>query len=372
MNTARASAQSAINKRTKRLFALLLAGAFLVPFLLMVAPFFEALVLAAVFTGLLYPVYTRVLRRMKRESLAALVTTLLALLVVVLPLTVLIGVTAKEALKVSEVVAPLVDGNGDLRELAGVVPRWLPYREQALQRAGDVIKQTGTFVVDRLTKATQSTVIFLLNLFVMLYAMFSLFVHGPRLLAYLDRYTPLGGEDKREILKKGIAVTRATLKSLFVIGALQGTLGGIAFAMVGIQNPVFWGIVMAVASALPSIGTALIWIPAVVALYLRGEGAQALALCAWCAIVVSSLDNVLRPHLVGNDARMPDLIVLLSTLGGIAMFGVAGIIIGPVLAGLFLTSLDIVTAAFDRELKGGADTPPSLISGAAPVRRTAR
>jgi len=344
--------------RMRRTFALLLAAIFLVLFLGMVAPFFEALVLAAVFSGLLFPLYATLRRLLhKREALAALATTLIALLVVVLPLSVLVGVFAKEAVRVSEVVAPLVDGKNDLRDLSGVVPMWLPYRTQVLQRTSEVVKQTGTFVVERLTRATESTVIFLLNLFVMLYAMFSFFLRGPRFLAFLNEYTPLFDDDKREIAKKGLEVTRATLKSILIIGTLQGVLGGIAFAVVGIESPVFWGIVMAVASALPSVGTALIWAPAAAVLFLRGDTGHAIALTAWCALVVSSLDNLLRPRLVGNEAQMPDLIVLLSTLGGIAMFGATGIIIGPVVAGLFLTSIDIFTATFGRELRDGTGAP---------------
>jgi predicted PurR-regulated permease PerM len=344
--------------RMRRTFALLLAAIFLVLFLGMVAPFFEALVLAAVFSGLLFPLYATLRRLLhKREALAALATTLIALLVVVLPLSVLVGVFAKEAVRVSEVVAPLVDGKNDLRDLSGVVPMWLPYRTQVLQRTSEVVKQTGTFVVERLTRATESTVIFLLNLFVMLYAMFSFFLRGPRFLAFLNEYTPLFDDDKREIAKKGLEVTRATLKSILIIGTLQGVLGGLAFAVVGIEGPVFWGIVMAVASALPSVGTALIWAPAAAVLFLRGDTGHAIALTAWCALVVSSLDNLLRPRLVGNEAQMPDLIVLLSTLGGIAMFGATGIIIGPVVAGLFLTSIDIFTATFGRELRDGTGAP---------------
>jgi predicted PurR-regulated permease PerM len=350
-----------INTRMRRTLALILAGLFFLLFLRLVAPFFEALVLAAVFSALLFPFYAKLRRRLKRDGIAALATTLIALLVVVLPLTVLVGVFAREAVRVSEVVAPLVDGNNDVRELSGVVPRWLPYRNQVLQRTGEVIKQTGTFVVDRLTQATQSTVIFLLNLFVMLYSMFYFFMRGPQLLAFLDDYTPLLDDDKREIARKGVEVTRATLKSILIIGTLQGALGGAAFWAAGIESPVFWGLVMAVASALPSVGTALVWVPAAVVLFVRGDTAAALALTAWCALVVSSLDNVIRPHLVGNDARMPDLVVLLSTLGGITMFGASGIIIGPVLAGLFLTSVHIFTATFERELRDGGGNVSPLV-----------
>ena len=339
------------------MFALMLAGAFIILFFLMIAPYFEALVLAAVFAGLLYPVHKGIARRVGRQSLAAIATTALALLVVVVPLMGLISVLAKEAVHVTQVVAPLVDGKNDAGDLSRVVPRSLPYRRQILDRANDVIKQTGTFVVERVTKATQSTVIFLLDAFVMLYAMFYFLLHGPRLVALLDDYTPLGDEDKHEVFTKGVAVTRATLKSLLVIGTLQGLLGGIAFAAVGIESPVLWGLVMAVASVLPLLGTAFVWVPATIALFLRGDTLQALALLAWCVVVVIGvLDYVLRPRLIGNDVRMPDLVVLLSTLGGVAMFGVAGLIIGPVIAGLFLTSLGILRATFHHDLRSAAES----------------
>ncbi len=345
------------NRRMRRIFALMLAGAFIVLFCLMIAPYFQALVLAAVFAGLLYPLHRRIARRIGRESIAALATTALALLVVVLPLTGLISVLAKEAVHVSEVVAPLVDGKNEIRSFSRVLPRWIPYRGQILQGANEVIQQTGTFVVERVTKATQSTVIFLLDLFVMLYSMFYFLMDGPRLIALLNDYTPLGDDDKHEILTKGVAVTRATLKSLLVIGVLQGLLGGVAFAAVGIDSPVLWALVMAVASVLPLVGTALVWVPATIALFLRGDLLQALALLAWCVVVVVGvLDYVLRPRLIGNDVRMPDLVVLLSTLGGVAMFGVAGLIIGPVIAGLFLTSVGILAATFDRDLRSAAES----------------
>jgi predicted PurR-regulated permease PerM len=345
------------NRRMRRIFVVLLAGAFIALFLLMITPYFEALVLAAVFAGLLYPLHRRIARRVGREAIAAIATTALALLVVVLPLTGLISVLVREAVHVTEVVAPLVDGKNEIRDFSRVVPRWVPYRGQILERANDVIQQTGTFVVDRLTKATQSTVIFLLDVFVMLYAMFYFLMDGRRLVALLNDYTPLGDEDKHEILTKGVAVTRATLKSLLVIGALQGALGGVAFAAVGIDSPVFWALVMAVASVLPLVGTALVWVPATIALFLRGDTVHAFALLAWCLIVVVGvLDYVLRPRLIGSDARMPDLVVLLSTLGGVAMFGVAGLIIGPVIAGLFLTSLGILRATFDHDLRSAAES----------------
>jgi predicted PurR-regulated permease PerM len=342
--------------RFRRVFASILVVFFLLVFLRLVAPFLEAVVLAMVFSGLLYPLYKRLRRGLRNEALASLATTLLALIVVVLPLTLLVGVLAREAVRVTEIVAPWIDDR-NVGELSLVLPEWIPYRSRVLENVGDVVNQVGTFVVDSLSRATQSTVIFLLNLFITLYAMFYFFIRGPSLLRLLHDYTPLDNDDKLVIAGKGVAITRATLKSVLIVGSMQGALGGIGFAVAGIESAVFWGIVMAVASAIPALGTALVWVPAVLALYLNGQPEAAIGLAIWCAAVVSTLDNIVRPRLIGKDTKMPDLLILLSTLGGIAMFGVSGIILGPVLAGLFLTSLNIFAATFERELKEGAASP---------------
>jgi predicted PurR-regulated permease PerM len=152
-------------------------------------------------------------------------------------------------------------------------------------------------------------------------------------------------------------VTRATLQSVLIIGAIQGALGGIALAMAGIEGAVFWGLVIAVASTIPVVGTALVLAPATLALLIRGDTGAALGLGAFSLIVVGGIDNLLRPYLVGHSARLPDLLVLVSTLGGLAMFGATGIIVGPVLAGVFLTSLHIFVATFRSELEAAAATP---------------
>jgi predicted PurR-regulated permease PerM len=162
--------------------------------------------------------------------------------------------------------------------------------------------------------------------------------------------------DRDTIVEKGISITRATLKGTVVVGVLQGTLAGAAFAIVGIEAPVFWGAVMALASVVPLLGTAIIWVPAVVYLLFQGDVAAGLGLLVWCATVVGGVDNIVRPRLVGSDTQMPDVLILLSTLGGIAMFGATGVVLGPVVAGLFLTSWHIFAATFRRELEPSGKT----------------
>jgi predicted PurR-regulated permease PerM len=148
------------------------------------------------------------------------------------------------------------------------------------------------------------------------------------------------------MVEKFLSVTRATLKGSLVIGLVQGLLAGAAFAVAGIQGAAFWGTVMAVMSIIPAVGTGLVWVPAVIYLFVISRTAAAIALGLWCLVVVGTVDNFLRPALVGRDTKMPDLLVLVSTLGGLFYFGAVGFIIGPVVAALFLTVWEIYGRAF--------------------------
>jgi predicted PurR-regulated permease PerM len=348
--------------RFRKLFVAIVVVLITVLFVEMIGPFLQALFLAAVLTGILYPLYVWLRARLRKDTLAAGTTVLVVLIAVVLPLLLLVGVFVREAARLTDIVGPWLEQAANGEGLPSRLPGWLPfaeqlepYRDQIYTRFGEAISQLGTFLANSASTITQGTVAFVLNLFVMLYALFFFLLAGPRLLHVFD-YTPLTDMDRDVIVEKGISITRATLKGTFVIGVLQGTLAGAAFAVVGIPSPVFWGAVMALASVVPVLGTAIVWVPAVVYLLFQGQLASGIGLLAWCAVVVSGADNIVRPHLVGNDTRMPDVLILMSTLGGIAMFGATGVVIGPVVAGLFLTSWHIFAATFRRELESSPRT----------------
>ncbi|HEX5420119.1 MAG TPA: AI-2E family transporter, partial [Gammaproteobacteria bacterium] len=330
------------------------------------APFIEAVILAAVLSGLLYPLFRWFENHLPNAPVAAIATVALVLVAIVLPLAALLVTFVREAVRLSNEIAPWIQAqlSGQGPELT--IPSWVPfggflepYKQQILSRLGALVSQAGTYLVNGLSQITQSTLLAVLNLFIMLYTMFFLFIYAPRLWAIFD-YMPITHEDLEIITEKGIAIARATLKGTLVVGLLQGVLAGAAFALVGIQAPVFWGVVVAFTSVIPGVGAAIVWIPAVIYLFVAGHSIAAIALLAWCALVVSSVDNVVRPWLVGNDARMPDVLILLSTLGGIAMFGVTGIVIGPIIAGFFVTSWHLFSASFRQELSRAESAPPLL------------
>jgi predicted PurR-regulated permease PerM len=185
----------------------------------------------------------------------------------------------------------------------------------------------------------------------MLYAMFFFLLSGPAIMKRILYLMPLSDAEEQRLVAKGVSVTRATLKGTFIIGVIQGALAGIAFAVAGIKGAAFWGTIMGVLSIIPGVGAALVWIPAVIWLLVNGETGAGVGLAAWCALVVGTVDNLLRPRLVGSDTKMSDLTILVSTLGGLAMFGAVGIVIGPLIAGLASTVWDIYGVEFGAILR---------------------
>jgi predicted PurR-regulated permease PerM len=339
--------------RFRRAFLLLLVLLISLAFLWMIAGFLSAVLLAAIATGLCYPFHARLSRLLGgRANIASVITILLVLVVIIGPLLGFMGVVAKQALEVSDSIRPWLSAqmssslNGPLLERF-VLPEVLqPYQSQILAKAGELTATMGQFLLNSVAAATRGTASFILSLFVMLYAMFFFLRDGGAILSRILYYMPLKSEDELRMVDKFVSVSRATLKGTLVIGIVQGTLAGVALALAGITGSAFWGTVMAVLSIIPGVGTALVWVPAVIWLYASGQVLSAVLVAAWCAGVVGTVDNVLRPWLVGRDTQMSDLIILLSTLGGLMAFGAIGILVGPILAALFVTVWELYGEAF--------------------------
>ena len=197
-------------------------------------------------------------------------------------------------------------------------------------------------------------------LFVVLYAMYFFLKDGKAVLDKMLYYVPLPAEDESRMLERFMSVSRATIKGTLIIGAIQGALGGLAFAVAGISGAAVWGTMMAFLSAVPGLGHALVWVPVTVYLAVTGQWSAALGILAWCAGVVGSVDNFLRPWLVGKDTELPDLIILVSTLGGFVLFGPLGFIVGPIVAALFVTVWDLYGTAFADLLPPAPPAPASV------------
>lgn len=305
-------------------------------------PIFWAVALAIV----VYPLHARLVRKLRnRESLASVISVIAVVIVVILPVAGLAAAVTQEAaalydrlqsgglgldslyVRVQESV-PQIAG---LMERVGVDPARLG---EQLQSAAVTVSR---YVGERALSIGQGTLRGTLFFFLMLYLLFFFLRDGPRMLEALVRALPLGDDRERYLLRRFVEVSRATIKGTLVVGIVQGAIGGIAFAVLGVGAPVLWGTVMALLSILPAVGTALVWLPAAIFLIMSDRIFAGVALIVVGALVIGSVDNLLRPILVGRDTRMPDYLILLATLGGLAGFGLAGIIIGPTIAAFFLS-----------------------------------
>ena len=351
-------------EKFRRLTLLLMVALMTIVFLFMIRGYLKALFLAVVFSAMANPLYRWIVRKVRgHKAIASAITIVLLILLVLLPLSGFVGIVAAQAVELSETVIPWVQAKiKDPRSLYLSIPSWVPfqdkiepYTQQIAGKLGEAAGMIGRFAFESVSAGTRGTVTFFLNLFIMLYAMFFFLMQGSSMRKSFMAYSPLSEEDKERLLDKGLSVARATIKGTLVIGIVQGALGGIAFAVVGIKGAAFWATVMAVLSIIPALGTALVWVPAVIYLLMTGQIVAGIGLAVWSAAVVGSADNLLRPRLVGGDTEMPDLLILLSTLGGLSMFGAVGLIIGPVLAGIFMTVWQIYGSAFEAVL--GREAP---------------
>ena len=363
------TASSTAQARLRLTWVVLLTVLISLLFFTMIRPFIVTVLMAAIVAGLCYPASVRLAgsrfwqRLHLGQGAAATVTILTVLIVIVVPLAFLLGIVAEQALHVSTRVGPSVqqyvgqrDAFDDLLARFPALQPLEPYRDKVIEKAGVLAGRIGEFRVGSLATVTRGAAAFFFHLFIMLYAMFFFLVDGKRILAALLEMVPMTEEQESRMVGKFLSVSRATIKGTLVIGVVQGTMAGAAFWAAGIGNAVFWGTIMTVLSIIPGVGTALIWIPAVFMLVLRGDMGPAIGVALWCVLVVGTADNFLRPRLVGKDTQMPDLLILLSTLGGLFLFGAVGIVLGPVIAALFLTIWDIFDTAM-REAVGAESRP---------------
>jgi predicted PurR-regulated permease PerM len=316
----------------------------------MVMSLFMAAILAGLFNGL----YRRLAAIFgRRRALAAVITELILVVAILLPLGAMTGLITAQAIKVSNTVGPWIRENlsepDELTRRLQSLPFYdniEPYRETILNKAGAVAGSVSGWLVNALGDATMGTVHFVFHFFVMLYALYFFLIHGRAVLDKILWYLPLEDREEQRMLSKFLSVTRATLKGTLMIGFLQGALGGLAFLVAGVHGWAFWAAVMVVLSVIPGLGTALVWIPAVVWMAMDGRWGMAIGQTLFFMLVVSTVDNFIRPRVVGRDTQMPDLLVFLSTLGGLTLFGAVGFVIGPIVGALFVTVWEIYGETF--------------------------
>lgn len=366
-----------ITPALRRAAFLLLLALVTVAFFWIISPFFGAVFWAMVLALMFMPVHRRLCARLRgRDTLAALGTLLFCMVIVVVPMIFVVGAMVDEATSFTQ---RLRTGEFNPRtyfeQIQNALPGWLR----------DLLGRFGLFnaqdVVDKLTAAVvqggqalttralaigQNTLMLLVNLGIMLYLLFFFLRDGRDLAQTIRRAVPMQRQHTDFLLSKFATVVRATVKGTVVVALVQGMLGGVAFAFLGIHGAVLWGVVMSVLSLLPAIGAALVWAPVAIYLIATGSMIEGLGLAAWGAGVMGMVDNLLRPILVGKETKLPDYLVLLSTIGGLSIFGLNGFLIGPAIAALFVATW----ALFSHE-EGATPEDAAVAVAAAPADESA-
>jgi predicted PurR-regulated permease PerM len=319
-------------------------------------PFFGAVFWATILAIMFAPLYRRLSRSMRyKRTLAALATVMIILMIVILPLTLVTALLFQEGFSVYERIQ-----SGELnigryfQQVFGVLPAWvtglldrfgLTNLGVMQERLSSGLMKASQFLAAQALTIGQNTFDFIVNLFIVLYLLFFLLRDGDGLSKRIRDAIPLSAEQKRDLFNKFITVIRATVKGNIVVAVVQGALGGLIFGLLGVRAPVLWAVVMALLSLLPAVGSAMIWVPVAIYFLVIGAMWQGIVLLVYGVLVIGLVDNVLRPILVGKDTKMPDYVVLIATLGGMAIFGLNGFVIGPVIAAMFIAAWDNFSAS---------------------------
>lgn len=327
-------------------------------------PFYGTLLWSAIIALLFAPLHRRLLLRLKhRRTLAALLTILTAVVMVVVPFALLSATLTREA---AGLYARIQSGESSpvsyLRSAFDALPTWAA---SLIERFGLVdfdtlqrwlntrLEQGSGFIATQAFSLGQNTLDFATSLLITPYLAFFFIRDGDRIVHALRRAVPLTPAYKQELVTKFSAVIRSTVRGNLVVAAIQGALGGLAFWFLGVGGALLWAVVMAFLSLLPAVGAVLVWLPVAIWFFVTGAIWQGVALTAWGVLVIGLVDNLLRPMLVGKATLMPDYVVMITTLGGMVVFGINGFVLGPVIAAMFIAVWHLYLMARH------AATPPS-------------
>ena len=327
----------------------------------MFLPFLATILTAFIFWQLFDSSYKWLVKKTKHLKLSSLISCILVILIIVIPLFVIGSIAANEALGVYKNLSQ------DSNNIAGIeiniknfvygfaddfgIDKVKVDRSFADIDLGEAAKKAAGITANILQQAYQQISQFIFLVFIMLFVLYYLFLDGEKLIQYIFKLSPLGQKEESIIWTKFLSMTRATMKGTLIIAVIQGILGGLSFWVLGIGSPAFWGVVMGIFSVLPLVGPVTIWVPASIWLFVSGAWVSGLILLLIGSLVIGSVDNFLRPKLIGNDTALHPILILIGTFGGIIEFGIMGFIIGPLLITIFVALLEIFEKTFHKELE---------------------
>lgn len=324
-----------------------------IAFLWLLRPFWAAILWACIMTLFFFPLQRYLRQRFGLErNFAAAITLLLGTIIVILPAVALVFAFVREGIQLYQWVQDNELNPEQLLQMLEQFEGAMPILPDLVQRMGidtanlraylsEVALDFGEIIGQEALRFARNTASFTLRLFLMLYLIFFLLRDGEKLLQWIREGLPLEASHNQLLLNKFVEVTRATVRGNLIVALIQGGLGGLIFFILGIPAAVLWAALMALLSLLPAVGAFLVWGPVAIYLYTTGEWVQATILVAYGMIVIGLADYVLRPILVGRGTKLPDYMVLFSTLGGLALMGLNGFVVGPMIAVLFVSFWDI-------------------------------
>ncbi len=312
------------------------------------SPFFYPLLWSAILATLFYPIYDRLLTSTKKPNLSAFITLVVAVLVIIIPLSLVSSLLVKESIDLYG----SINDNGDqiqnsIRNTLEAIKnnsyaQKLHFNDtEWINRLSDIGRTVAVFFFSRIQQFTQNSLIFLGMFFLTIYSLFYFLRDGKKLLLKIMRLCPLDDDQEIHLYEKFTSTVRATIKGTILIGIVQGCLGGILFFITGVQGALIWTLVMIFASFVPGVGAALIYIPAGIIMLITGGIWQGILILVGGLVVISTIDNFLRPVLVGKGLQMHPVLILFSTLGGIIIFGASGFVVGPLICALAMSFWEI-------------------------------
>jgi predicted PurR-regulated permease PerM len=327
-----------------------------ITFVYLLKPFLYPILWAAIIAGMFYPVYKKINAKIKHSNLSSLSTILIILIIIIIPVTFIGSLLFKESV---DLYASLTNNQSSIMNTTRDVIGWihnnpitdkLNINEQAItDKLTEATTVITNFIFDTAKNITQNSFTFLIMFMIMFYTLFFFFRDGEKILRRLAHLSPLGEKYEEMMYAKFTSTARAVLKGTMVIGAMQGFLTGLTFYFVGIQGALVWGIITTFFSVIPGFGSYLVWLPAVLIMFITGHFWQAIAIIG-AGLFISTIDNFIRPTLVGKDAQMHPMLILFSTLGGLLMFGISGFILGPIITALFLSLWEMYEKYYQYEL----------------------
>ena len=343
--------------KIRNLLFIIFFGVTTIGFIYLLKPFFYPIFWAAVIASLFYPVYKKINAKLKHNNTSSLLTIGLVMIIIIIPVTLLGGLIVKESFGIYD---SLSNNQGPIVTTVKNVINWVKNNpitdkfnideQQVTTKLIEVAKTITDFIFTAAKNLTQNSVTFLVMFIIMIYTLFFFLKDGEGMLKRLAHISPLGNKHEIIMYKKFTSTARAAMKGTLIVGAIQGFLGALLFYITGIEGALIWGIIMMLFSVIPGLGSFIVWLPAAIVMFIIGNMWQGIVIVVVGTLLISTIDNFIRPILVGKDTQMHPLLILFSTLGGLLFFGISGFIIGPIITAFLMSLWEMYEQYYQEEL----------------------